>query len=40
MVPNFYLENSGQGDGDRYNEYTLLINNIIANNYIHQNLIF
>ena len=37
-APIIYLENSGV-DGDRYNEYTLLINNIIANNYIHQNLL-
>ena len=37
-APIIYLENSGTPT-DRYNGYTLLINNIIANNYIHKNQI-
>ncbi|MGM9795717.1 MAG: T9SS type A sorting domain-containing protein [Candidatus Aphodosoma sp.] len=37
--PIIYLENSGSPNGDRYNEYTLLINNIIADNHIYQNQI-
>ncbi len=37
-APIIYLENSGIPT-DRYNGYTLLINNIIANNYIHKNQI-
>ncbi|MGM9795441.1 MAG: hypothetical protein ACI3ZZ_04390 [Candidatus Aphodosoma sp.] len=37
-APIIYLENSGKPT-DRYNGYTLLINNIVANNYIHKNQI-